>query len=154
MSDAERIKQFNFIEKKLIFYDEIDTYIEGLELEMKILFENNTYGITSLNYESIKTSQTNKISYHLEEAVIKFIKKIEDLGSKITREKDIKSKIDLVINKSKPIEKDIMKRGYIEGIGWKVIAYENNIDMTTLRRYRNKVIERIVRMIFDDVELN
>lgn len=143
MKDEKLNKRLRVVEKYLRNYDYIEIDIEGLELEKNILFENNTYGITAVNFDTIKVSKTNKVDKQLEDEVIKFISRIESITNKIQELKVLKVNLDTAIKKLSPVQQDIIKRGYIKEVAWGVISKENCVSQKHLITLRKYALEKI-----------
>ena len=143
MEDEKLSERLRVVKKYLKNYEYIEIDIEGLELEKNILFENNTYGITAVNFDTIKVSKTNKVNKQLENEVIEFIERIKNIVNKIAELKVLKGSLDTAIKKLPPIQQDVIKRGCIKGVSWGVIGKENLITQKTLRKFKQEALKAI-----------
>ena len=112
------INDVKSVESELMDYKFFDSYVESLEFEKKMLLENNTYGVTSIDYDRIKISKTYKKDDSLEKNVIDFIEKIKEIDSKITNILIKKRKIELAIDTLDSLQKEIITMRYFEGATW------------------------------------
>lgn len=139
---------FKFTEKLLYNYSELESYISGLEDDIKEIKAGDILSIRAIRYDDIKTSPTNNVSKQTEDRVINVVSYIQDLEIKVYKEKKLKNKLKRAINNLETRRSQIVKLRYFNKMGWTEMAQELYHDEKTLRKYKNQAIKSIAIELF------
>lgn len=139
---------FKFTEKLLYNYSELESYISGLEDDIKEIKAGDILSIRAIRYDDIKTSPTNNVSKQTEDRVINVVSYIQDLEIKVYKEKKLKNKLKRAINNLETRRGQIVKLRYFNKMGWTEMAQELYHDEKTLRKYKNQAIKSIAIELF------
>ena len=139
---------FKFTEKLLYNYSELESYISGLEDDIKEIKAGDILSIRAIRYDDIKTSPTNNVSKQTEDRVINVVSYIQDLEIKVYKEKKLKNKLKRAINNLETRRSQIVKLRYFNKMGWTEMAQELYNDEKTLRKYKNQAIKSIAIELF------
>ncbi|WP_427340634.1 sigma factor-like helix-turn-helix DNA-binding protein [Caloranaerobacter sp. DY30410] len=145
MSEVKE-KYYRATEKLLYNYKMLKVSIENMKAEIEELKKES--GITGINYEGEKTSETHKITQPTEEQSLRNItqeyllrKRIEITQNKIDR-------IDRALEGLNETERKIVVMRYIEGMQWFKIAYEVNYNERWCKELRKRAIEKLAIGIY------
>ena len=139
---------FKFTEKLLYNYSELESYISGLEDDIKEIKAGDILSIRAIRYDDIKTSPTNNVRKQTEDRVINVVSYIQDLEIKVYKEKKLKNKLKRAINNLETRRSQIVKLRYFNKMGWTEMAQELYHDEKTLRKYKNQAIKSIAIELF------
>lgn len=139
---------FKFTEKLLYNYSELESYISGLEDDIKEIKAGDILSIRAIRYDDIKTTPTNNVSKQTEDEVINIVSYVQELEIKVYKEKKLKNKLERAINNLEHIRKRIIKLRYFEKMRWIDMAQELNGDEKTLRKYKNQAVKSIAIELF------
>lgn len=133
-------------------YKMFEISIKNMETEIEFLKKED--GSRGINYDSIPTSPTHKISSSTENMALSITEQIDYLEHSIRRMKSKIESIDKSIVGLTETEREIIKKKYIYGKQWYVVAYEVSYSERQCRNIRNTAIGKIAIGIFGDIAVS
>ena len=108
--------------------------------------------LSSIQYDKEKSSPTFKFNSETENTAINNIEKKDKLKNKIRETERRLERLERGIQALKGVEHSIISLRYIEGLGWREIAYKVNYSQRHCTRTKNNAIRKLSVALFGDNE--
>lgn len=144
-------KYYKETEYLLYNYKMFEISIKNMQQEIEFLKSED--GGRGIAYDSIPISPTNKFSSSTEDIALSVTEKIDYLEHSIRRMNAKLESIDKAMEGLTEAEKDIIRKKYMLGKQWYVIAYEVSYNERWCKELRKRAISKMTIGIFGDTAL-
>lgn len=139
------------IEHDLYNYNMYKIAIENLKRDIEYLkTSNEVRSIDGISYEEPRVSETYDINKIVEDAALSIHESIEYKEMTIKR---LENKLESIDNAMKGLtdsEFSILKKRYIEGKLWHVVAYEVNYNERWCKELRRRAVNKLIIGIYGE----